>query len=155
MITDFHSTGLYKCRVLYQDTIEVIELHKYQIRPINSVKLVHHDSIDYSYKYENRTELSELFSNRGEADDILIIRDGFVTDSYYCNVAFRDSDGHWRTPSTPLLHGTKRRQLLDSGLIIEQDIRVDDLPRFSEVSLFNSMIELGEVRIPIQNILTD
>ncbi len=152
-ISEFHSTGIYKCRVLYRETIERIELRAYQLRPISTIKLVYHDTIDYSYKYEDRSMLSQLYGQRGDADDILIIKNGLVTDSYYANVAFRKDDGEWISPVTPLLKGTKRQLLIDSGLIRSKVISVEEIPQFTEVSLFNSMIELGEIRVPIQELL--
>ena len=154
-ISDFHSKGIYKCRVLYGKTIELIEVHKYRKRPIQSLKIVHHDTIDYKHKYEDRTALARLFGQRCEADDILIIKNGRVTDSYYCNIAFRNSDGRWLTPSEPLLRGTKRQRLLEEGLIYQQSIRVDDIAQFDQLTVFNSMIELGEIQIPLKKVWRD
>ncbi len=134
MITSSYQTFIKKAFIhavfLYGKTIELIELNKYRIRSIQSLKIVHHDAIDYQHKYEDRTALANPFGQRCEADDILIIKDGRITDSYYCNIAFRDSDRRWLTPSEPLLNGTKRQRLLEKGLIYKQNIRVDDIAQF-------------------------
>ena len=83
------SHGVYKCRVLYSEEVEQVEFHEYHLKPIRSIKLVSNDTIDYTYKYEDRSELNSMYELRGEADDILIVRQGLVTDSFYCNVAFK------------------------------------------------------------------
>ena len=147
--------GVYKCRVLYQSDIQQVEYHEYQIRTINSLQLVKANIIEYSHKYEDRSALLDLFQLKGEVDDILIIKRGLVTDSYYCNVALRTSDDQWITPTAPLLRGTKRQQLLDEGILSTGDISRDDLDDYSAICLFNSMIEFGEIELPIAAINTN
>ncbi|MCE7068087.1 aminotransferase class IV family protein [Dyadobacter sp. CY326] len=131
---------LHKCRVSYGEEIEEIKWEPYSIRTIRKVQRVYHDNIDYRFKYENRDELNALFAQRKDADEILIIKNGFVTDSLYCNVAFFDGNV-WHTPSSPLLPGTQRAFLLDSEVIREADIRESDLRKFSRVKLFNAMLD--------------
>lgn len=147
--------GVYKCRVLYQSDIQQIEYHEYQIKAIKSLQLVKANTIEYSHKYEDRSALLDLYQSKGQADDILIIKRGLVTDSYYCNVAFRTLDDQWITPTTPLLQGTKRQQLLDEGILSTDDIRLNDLDDYTAICLFNSMIEFGEIELPIDAINTD
>ncbi len=140
---------MYKCRVLYKDDIERIELYKYERKTIQKIRLVYDDTIDYKLKYEDRSTLDNLYKQRGDADDILIIKNGFITDSYYCNVAFKTKSGEWFTPMSPLLKGTKRQRLIDNGSIDPKPITVADLGLYESVSLFNSLIELGEIELSI------
>jgi 4-amino-4-deoxychorismate lyase len=42
--------GLYRCRVIYNSTIQKIEFIEQKPRDINTLKVVHCESIDYSYK---------------------------------------------------------------------------------------------------------
>jgi 4-amino-4-deoxychorismate lyase len=93
-------TGLYKCRVVYRESIELVEFLPYFRREIRSLRIVHAD-IDYSCKYENRSELNMLFAQRGECDDILIIKNGLVTDTSSANIALTDGKA-WFTPAEPL-----------------------------------------------------
>jgi 4-amino-4-deoxychorismate lyase len=46
----------------------------------------------------------------------------------------------WLTPKTPLLNGTTRQRLLDDGKIVEAEIKVHELRRFTKVALLNAMI---------------
>ena len=132
--------NIYKCRVIYEKEIERVEIELYKPRAIRSLKLVESDNIDYKHKFYNRSNLNELFEKRGECDDILIIKNGFVTDTSFSNVIFFDGR-NWVTPSTPLLQGTKRQLLLKRGLIKEAVVRLQDIFKFKEVKLINAMMD--------------
>lgn len=97
---------------------------------------------DYSYKYADRSVLEDLFSQRKDADDILITRDGWITDTSIANIAFRKND-RWYTPSIPLLAGTTWKRLVSSGVLIPRPIHQDDLLRFDTFRIFNAMNEWG------------
>jgi 4-amino-4-deoxychorismate lyase len=147
--------GVFKCRVIYNDKTFQVEFLPYILRPVNSLKLVHSDEICYPYKYIDRTRINRLFEQRGDCDDILIIKNGMVTDSSYANVIFRDFEGNWVTPASFLLPGTKRAALLHQGLIAETTIGYSDINNYSEAKLINSMIEFGIAPgIPVKNILS-
>lgn len=42
-----------------------------------------------------------------------------------------------------LLRGTMRQSLLDTGQLVERDIRVDEWGQYEKVSLINAMTPLG------------
>ena len=81
---------------------------------------------------------------RGNCDDILIIKDGFITDTSYSNIVVRDDSGRWFTPSSYLLKGTKRSYLLDKGIISEAEITPASLRKYKELKLINSMIDIKD-----------
>ena len=144
--------SLFKVRVVYSGNgIELVECAPYSMRPINSLKIVHDDSIDYSYKSCDRSSLNALTALKGDCDEIIIVKNNLITDTSFTNLAI--FDGHnWLTPKHPLLHGTKRAYLLDKGLIKEADITVDDLMKAKKIRLFNAMIEFGEREIESEKI---
>jgi 4-amino-4-deoxychorismate lyase len=142
-------SGAYKVRVVYGSGVEKIEIEPYIFRTIKSLKVVRHESIDYHLKYTNRQILQELFAQRGNCDDIIIVKNGFVTDSFAANLLFFDGK-KWFTPTTPLLKGTKRQLLLDQGIISEREIREEDIRSYQKVGLINAMIDLEEM--PVINI---
>ena len=107
--------GIFKCRVIYDREIKKVEFIPYSIREVCTLKLVHDNDISYSYKFTDRKRLDELMDMRGDKDDILIIKNGMVTDASYANVVLLDHDGNWITPTTYLLPGTRRASLLKSG----------------------------------------
>ncbi|GGN10499.1 4-amino-4-deoxychorismate lyase [Dyadobacter beijingensis] len=132
--------GMHKCRVAYAQEVDNIQWEPYSRREIRKIRRVYHDEIDYQYKYDNRDALNKLFAQRGDADEILIIKNGLVTDSNYCNVAFRLGN-QWLTPASPLLPGTQRAYLLDEGIIQTAEIRESDIGAFSQIRLFNAMVD--------------
>lgn len=141
-----------RCRVTYGRDVESVEFFPYQIRPVHSLQLVRGGQIEYRRKRVDRSELNALFACRGEADDVLIVRGGLLTDTSIANIALGDGTG-WYTPASPLLEGTQRACLLDAGMIRPLDIHADDLSRFQKIRLFNAMIDFGEIEIDCSAIM--
>jgi 4-amino-4-deoxychorismate lyase len=132
-----------KCRVTYSNEIENIEYEEYVERKIKKLRLVINDTIDYRYKFENRQLLNTLFDTRGHADEILIVRNGEITDTSFTNIIFLKK-GKWFTPELPLLPGTRREDYLRKGIIHPKIIKVDNLPDYEEARLINSMRSIEE-----------
>ena len=143
-------SGLIKARLLYDSNEIHMEFESYMPPKIDSLKVIE-SKIDYGFKFFDRTELSLLHAERKECDDILIVKNGWVTDSYFANCAFF-KNGMWHTPDTFLLNGVKRNYLIDQGLIQPSPISVNEISKFEKVSLINAMLDLGQVEIFIENI---
>lgn len=143
--------GLYKARLQYDAADETISYIPYQIKPVSSLKVVMDDRIDYGHKYTDRKRLEELHAQRGNCDDVIIVRNGFVTDSSYSNLIFLLGE-KWVTPKTCLLPGVMRQSLLNESKIEEQDIRLTDLTTFTKVKLINAMIGMNGAEIYIHKI---
>lgn len=147
-----HRNGLYKVSITYDQVIRDIKFQPYSQRNVQSLRLVEADHIDYAYKYADRSALKNLFDQRGASDDILIVKAGRLTDSYYANIILSDGQ-YWYTPAEPLLTGTCRARLLEGGKIIPTDIYVDHLREFKELRLINAMMNAAEgSRIAVDNI---
>lgn len=137
-----------KCRITYGEEVEKVEYESYSLRPIRSVKCVEIGNYDYSNKYADRQQLVEFFEKRGEKDDILMTKNGMITDTYYANVALLKR-GKWYTPKQPLLAGTCRARLLDVGKIIKSEIHIDRINEYEAITIFNAMIPFKRIVIPI------
>jgi 4-amino-4-deoxychorismate lyase len=140
----------YKCRVIFYDGKFQIEFTKYIPREIKSCKVVYSKTVDYTYKTTNRDVFNRLFNQRGECDDIIIIKNGFVTDSFSSNIIFYNGK-EWVTPDTPLLKGTQRQYLIDKGFIKEERITDKDILKYSKLKLINAMLDFErapEIKIP-------
>lgn len=132
--------GVYKCRVLYKTDVQHVEFVPYQKRTVRSLKLVPVPTgFDYAWKYANRTGLDTLFQQRGKCDDVLLVRDGLLTDTSYSNIALFDGV-QWHTPAHPLLRGVRVESLIDAGKLHPADIHQRDIPRFRKVILLNAML---------------
>lgn len=139
-------SGIMKCRIVYAQCPLSVSLEPYTVREVRSLKLVDGAGIDYAYKSTDRRPLTNLFSLRGEADDVLIVKDGRITDTTIGNVALLIR-GKWLTPANPLLKGTRRKALLDEGVIEEGDIRPDDIQDCKSIMVFNAMIPWGRIEV--------
>lgn len=137
-----YGKGKFKCRILYQQEIEFMEILPYQIQPLHSFRLVEASEIDYSYKWENRTSLIQL-KNSVLEDEIILVKNGRITDTSYSNLVFFDGE-NWITPAYPLLNGTMRQALLKQKKIAEEEINPKDLNRFFSFKLINAMMNLDE-----------
>ena len=145
--------GRWKIRVLYDSIIRRVDVAAYYPRMIGSAALVDGRGIEYSFKYADRSGLRDL-ERRAElsgADSALIVSEGRITDFTYANAAFFDGR-FWWTPVEPLLYGTRRSRLLESGVIMTEQITCDDLSNYVSVSPVNAMLELGEIMIDIKSI---
>ncbi len=144
--------GLFKVRVVYHSLLEKVEIEPYILRSIQSLKVVRHPNIDYHLKYSDRQTLQELFAQKGNCDDIIIVKSGLVSDSFAANLLFFDGE-QWFTPTTPLLKGTQRQFLLDRGIISKKEIREEDIRSYQKVGLINAMMTFEDMPvIPIERI---
>mgnify|MGYP000190568206 CR=1 FL=1 len=120
--------------------IEDLSYSPYAVRHVHSLALMQADTIDYTYKSAGREPLNCLFALRGACDDILIVKQGLLTDDLH-----RQHRPFRRYPlvhaGTSLLKGTKRAALLEEGILQEKDIRPEDLPSFSTVRLFIANVD--------------
>ena len=89
---------LYKARVVYgEQGVELVEYAPYSIRQIHSLKVVCDDDIEYNYKSTDRSRLNALVEKKGCCDEIVIIKNGLVTDTSFTNIAIYDGTS-WLTP---------------------------------------------------------
>lgn len=152
-VSEEHKSGLFRCRVLYRTEIEKIEFIPHQYRRIASLKLIEDNEINYSFKLSNRAKLDSLYQQRGQCDDILIVKNASICDSYTANIIFFDGNKWW-TPDTPLLSGTQRARLISENKISVKNIGVNNLGNYKKVGLINAMWDMENMPvIDISNIL--
>ena len=145
-------TGKVKLKIIYGQNQKEFSFQLYKIQKIETLKIVHHNKLDYSLKCSERQTLNELFTLRENCDDVLIVKNGEITDTSYGNVIFFDG-ANWITPKNPLLKGTCRARLISDGKVSEQVIRVEDLRSLKGVKVINAMRDLEQKMIPIENII--
>ncbi len=131
-------SGLYRCRILYAEHLHSIEYIPYTPKEIHSLKIVSSE-IEYSLKYANRDALNTLLESNRDVDEVIIEKEGYLTDTTISNIAFFDGE-QWVTPLTPLLEGTMRAKLIDEGFLHPKKIKREDLQNYSQVALMNAMI---------------
>jgi 4-amino-4-deoxychorismate lyase len=134
-----------RVRVVYDKDILEIKYFDLIPRKFQNFKIVYSD-IEYNFKYENREKLNSLKTD--EADEVIIIKDGLVTDTTISNLAFFDGKD-WFTPKTPLLKGTKREELIEKGFLITKDIKDKDIKKYSKIAMINAILEFYEIENPL------
>jgi len=139
-------TGFYRCRVIYSESIKKVEFIPHEYRDVNRLKIIESNEIDYQFKYSDRKKLTELFEKRGDCDDILIVKNGYISDSFTANPIFFDGEKWW-TSDTPLLPGTQRARLLSEGKIFMCKITPSDFTKYQKVGLINALQDLKEMPV--------
>lgn len=148
-----YTKGKVKLRIDYNETTYSTVFSYYKPREINTLNLIQCDDIDYSLKYADRSKLNALASQCVPADEVLIVKNGELSDTSFSNIIFLLGD-KWITPLNPLLNGTCRQRLIDEGIISPESIRIDDLKLCSKFMLINAMNDFAESRaLPISNII--
>ena len=145
-------TGKVKLRISYGEKERQVNFQHYKTQMIRSIMLVHTPALDYTYKMSDRRALNDLFALRGNCDDVLIVRNGRITDSSYANVVFFDGE-QWLTPKNPLLQGTCRARLLAEGRIRPAVLTVESLTDFKGLKLINAMRDMDQDMIPMESLV--
>ncbi len=145
--------GVWRCRIVYDlnaVSIEFIPNGNSQYRSLRIVDVP--EEFDYLYKYADRKFLEALFEKRNGADDILMTRNGWITDTTKANIAFR-SGKRWYTPSIPLLAGTTWKRLVSSGVLTPKPIHIRDIQRYEAFKIINVLNDWDGVEYPVSGIL--
>jgi len=142
-VPDHLKSETLKFTVTYAIEIVNVEYVIYRIRPIRSLRMITDDTIEYEFKYADRSKLGLLTQKRDYFDDILIIKNGFITDISYANIIFL-LEKRWYSPERPLLSGTRLRSYLEQGRITPAPLRPEDLSSFSEARMINAMVSIEQ-----------
>ena len=141
------TTGFFKIRIEYNANYCKTEVSPYSFRSISSFEFIHTEE-DYPFKSVNRTFFDKS-KKLSKADEIIFIKNKYVTDTSYSNIVFFDGD-EWLTPDTFLLNGTKRQRLLEEKRIKKRPISMNDVLKFEKIGLINAMIDLNELTFLIK-----
>ncbi|HHT7764216.1 aminotransferase class IV family protein [Pasteurella multocida] len=125
-----------RCRIDYNQQDCDVHYFPYQRKIYRTFQPVICDEINYDLKYADRALLNQLFAQRGNCDEIMIIKHGNVTDCSIGNLVFRQGE-QWFTPDSPLFYGTQRAWLLQQGKIQARPILLQEIAQFEEIRLIN------------------
>lgn len=135
--------GIVKLKISYNLLKQRSDFQQYPNTPIQTLKIIHDNTIDYQLKYTDRSHLQLLVEQKGDCDNILIVKNGEITDTSFTNIVFYDGM-NWFTPLNPLLKGTCRAKLLQEQRIQEKIITLDNLFNFQGFQLINALRPLKE-----------
>ena len=139
------SQGLFKVRFLYNATDFSIEVQPYVPKIIKTLKLIEIGDYTYPHKWTDRSTINAAFAQRGNCDDVLMTKNGFLTDASYANIVLFDG-ANWVTPEKPLFEGVQRSYLLDLTKIKTTTIATTELSNYQNFQLINAMNPFEENR---------
>lgn len=149
---DHDEDGLFKLRVAYDLDKKVrTQMIPYAIPEIQDFQLVENNTFDYSFKFEDRKELEKM-KMKSKAEEIIIIKNNHITDTSFSNLLFMKGK-EWFTPTTYLLNGVQRQNLLKKKKIKEMEITLQNIKQFSHFQLINALNDFDDMFIyPIDRI---
>lgn len=136
------SQGLFKCKITYSDRIESIAYTPYERKHIQTLGIIECSEVTYPWKTCDRKALDRLLSLSG-FDEVIITCNGFLSDTSFSNIVLENKNGLF-TPSSFLLNGTKRQDLLQKNVIQEKDIHKEDLYNYDRLILINAMLDISD-----------
>lgn len=136
----------HKFRILFDGHAFETRCQKYHQRKIESVNIVTFDKIAYPFKTTERYMLEKAYNQRNKCDDVLIVKNGLITDGFVSNILLYDG-GKWVTPANPLLKGVQREYLIDSQSVIEKDVSIDDIYGYTYIKLINAMVPFERAEV--------
>jgi 4-amino-4-deoxychorismate lyase len=152
-IPGFCAKGRYRLRIVYAPEILSVEFVPDTARSWSKFSMIDGGEISYKHKYLDRSAINKLVELKGAADEIIIVKDGYITDCSIANLAFC-AGGIWYTPAHCLLKGTMRESLLRKGIVCEAEIKARDICRYDSFTMINAIIGFNPLNaMPICNII--
>ncbi len=136
--------GTVRCRVDYADTILSIGFFPYQISDHRQVLILESPTLQYRWKYADRSCFTQALAENPGMDDIIFTHKGFLTDTTFSHLALLRQD-RWYTPESYLLPGTKRARLLKENRLSPLPLRPEDLVQFEALAFINAMRDFEKI----------
>jgi len=146
-LQDAPPKGLYRAKVIYDEKQVNTNYNIYKAKKITQIRCIE-SSLTYPYKYLDRREIDLILAQQADCDEVIFTHKGLLTDTSIANIALR-CEGVWYTPRSPLLPGTTRARLLDTGRLQTKDIHLSELAAYDGLALMNAMIGFYEVGIDL------
>jgi 4-amino-4-deoxychorismate lyase len=137
-----------KCRFIYDHQSYKVSYEVYQRSIIHSLQTIENKDISYPFKTLARPALDDLYGQRGKCDEIVITKNGNVTDAYYYSLVFENDKGFY-VPKDALLPSTRRQALIDNNIVKEIRIHTSELKKYTHIHLINALNPLEKHRLTI------
>ncbi len=150
---DIDEDGFFKLRIVYDLNKNFkTQLIPYAVSEISTFQLIENNTFDYSFKFEDRKEIEKMKLN-AKAEEIIIVKNNHITDTSFSNLLFLKNK-HWYTPSTYLLNGVQRQDLLKRKKIKETEITLNKIKEFTHFQIINALNDFDDMFIyPIEKII--
>ena len=150
---DIDEDGFFKLRIVYDLNKNFkTQLIPYAVSEISTFQLIENNTFDYSFKFKDINELEKM-KIHAKAEEIIIVKNNHITDTSFSNLLFL-KDKHWYTPSTYLLNGVQRQDLLKRKKIKETEITLNNIKEFTHFQIINTLNDFDDMFIyPIEKII--
>ena len=139
-----YKEGLVKVRIEYDRYLNRIDFLPYEIKNHNLVKFLINEDITYEHKDTNRNALDAFLKSNLKFDDVIFVKNGFLTDASYSNLALFKNDV-WFTPTNCLFKGIKRGSLLSKSKLQEEEVMLKDLHKYEKIAFINAMRDFEKI----------
>lgn len=151
-VPEKYCNGMVKLRFMYDEANSMCHFSHYELKKIETLKIVSDENICYDFKFTNRYKILNLYNQKQNMDDVLIVKNGFITDTSIANIAFFNGS-KWISPENPILKGTTRERLIFENKVQTAYIKLQQLKDFHSFVTFNAMIDFdGQKPKAIDNI---
>lgn len=139
-------SNLLRCKFIYnEEKILDTQFYHYKPKEIRSFKIVYSDNIIYNKKYLNRQNIDKLLLKKENCDEIIIVKNGIVTDTSIATVAVK-LNKQWIVSKNTLLFSTTKNRLLNEKKIKEKDINIEMLKQAKQIAVLNAMVDFFEIK---------
>lgn len=136
--------GLVKVRIEYAKYLKKIDFLHYEIKNHNLIKVLINEDINYEFKNTDRSSLDTFLNSNPKFDDVIFVKNGFLTDASYSNLALFNGKV-WITPTHCLFEGLKRGNMLSEGKLQVEDVSLEDLHKFERIAFINAMRDFEKI----------
>lgn len=127
-----------------------IQVEVFQPRFIHKAGVIEMPDVEYSKKYSDRSLFRELHRKHPGYDEIIITRNGYLSDGTFTNLIICPSSSSpeeeaCRTPSSPLLQGCRREEMLRRDLLVPRPIHIRRIPDGWRLGFINALNPPGQL----------
>jgi 4-amino-4-deoxychorismate lyase len=145
-VPEKYCNGMVKLRFMYDEANSMCDFSHYELKKIETLKIVSDENICYDFKFTNRDKILNLYNQKQNMDDVLIVKNGFITDTSIANIAFFNGS-KWISPVNPILKGTARERLIFENKVQTAYIKLHQLKYFHSFVTFNAMIDFDDQKL--------
>ncbi|MGI9256811.1 MAG: hypothetical protein ACR2PY_07750, partial [Salinispira sp.] len=137
----------WRCRMIYEGNgkISSITAEPFTPRTLKTIGIIDIPTACYPLKYSDRRVFDDLRKRFPRCDEIIITKNGFLSDGTFTNVYLRSPDNILLTPNTHLLAGCRRERLIRDGLLHPRTLHWRDIKPGWLIGFINALNPPGQL----------
>lgn len=141
------SAKAWRCRLVYEANGRLVERGALPFIPkkLERIARVELPSASYPLKFADRSLFASLHERFPGYDEIIITRQGFLSDGTFTNLYLRRSSGRLLTPADALLAGCRRARLMKEGTLLPSPLNWEELEPHWQIGFINALNPPGQL----------